>query len=83
MLGKEVVDLYNATISGDHARAAILQKRLISPNQAVTKHFGVPGLKAAMEKMGYMAGDLRAPLCDLDKISKEKVLDTFKKNHFL
>ena len=49
-MGKEVVDLYDATVNGEHERAVALQKRLIGPNQAVTKQFGVPGLKVAMDQ---------------------------------
>ena len=42
-----------------------LQHRLIAPNGAVTKKFGVPGLKQAMEWLGYYGGPSRKPLLDL------------------
>ena len=45
VLGPECVSLYNLTCSGQHQAAAELQKRLIAPNQAVTRQYGVPGLK--------------------------------------
>merc|ERR1712130_128955 len=76
--GKEVVDLYNASANGDLETASMLQKRLIGPNQAVTKVFGVPGLKVAMGQYGYAAGHLRAPLRDLPPQEADKVKQIFK-----
>lgn len=35
--------------------------------QAVTAQFGVPGLKAALEKVGYYGGPVRGPLLPLPK----------------
>lgn len=81
--GKEVVDLYNASANGDLETASMLQKRLIGPNQAVTKVFGVPGLKVAMEQFGYAAGHLRAPLRDLQPQEADKVKQIFKSSRLL
>merc|ERR1711937_735136 len=83
VLGQECVSLYNLTVHGQYQPAAELQKRLIEPNQAVTKQFGVPGLKVAMEHFGMEAADLRAPLQPLSDADKQKVLDAFSKNGFL
>ena len=44
VLGEECVNLFNLTKAGEHDKAVALQKRLIAPNQAVTRVFGVPGL---------------------------------------
>ena len=43
----------------------VLQHRLISPNSAVTKLFGVPGLKESMAWFGYYGGPTRRPLVPL------------------
>jgi len=83
VLGQECVSLYDLTVHGQYQPAAELQKRLIAPNQAVTKQFGVPGLKVAMEHFGMEAADLRAPLQPLSDSDKQKVLDAFSKNGFL
>ena len=83
VLGEEVVKLYKATTSGDHAAAAVLQKRLIGPNQAVTKQYGVPGLKVVMEEFGFQAGQLRAPLIDASSSDAESVKTIFKNSRYL
>ncbi len=59
------VELYEAFRAGDWKRAAELQERLSPPAAAVTTQFGVPGLKAAMDLMGYVGGYPRLPLLPL------------------
>jgi 4-hydroxy-2-oxoglutarate aldolase len=61
-----VIELYQAFISGEWERAAEVQERLSPPAAAVTTMFGVPGLKAAMDLMGFFGGDVRLPLLPLD-----------------
>lgn len=80
VLGSQCVALYKQTISRNYQSAADLQKRLIGPNQAVTKQFGVPGLKVAMEEFGMDAGVLRAPLTELSAADKAKVKKSFTDN---
>ena len=83
MLGKEVVELYEASVAGNHEKASMLQKRLIAPNQAVTKLFGVPGLKVAMDQFGYNSGHLREPLLPLSESDEKKLKSIFAANRFL
>lgn len=62
---------------GDMAVARTLQRQLIEANTAVTARFGVPGLKAAMDMLGYYGGPVRSPLLPLpeeDKAALRKVL---------
>jgi 4-hydroxy-2-oxoglutarate aldolase len=50
---------------------------LIEANTAVTSRFGVPGLKAAMDMLGYYGGPVRSPLLPLseeDQAALRKVL---------
>ncbi|MFP4200205.1 MAG: dihydrodipicolinate synthase family protein [Clostridia bacterium] len=54
-----VMDAFEA---GDMDRAVQLQRRLLAPNAAVTARFGIPGLKAAMDMLGYFGGPPRRPM---------------------
>lgn len=54
-----VVDRFR---TGDLAGARALQQRLIAINSAVTRQYGVAGLKAAQELLGWYGGPPRAPL---------------------
>ena len=56
------LEIYRAVQSDDVARAAALQEKLTPLARAVTKTYGVGGLKTAMEMAGYVGGTVRAPL---------------------
>jgi 4-hydroxy-2-oxoglutarate aldolase len=59
--------------SGNFAAATQKQLRIIEVNTAVTARFGVPGLKAAMDMVGYYGGPVRPPLVDLEEPSREQL----------
>ena len=56
------LDIYRAVQGGDIRRATDLQDKLTPLARAVTKTYGIGGLKAAMEMAGYVGGAVRAPL---------------------
>jgi 4-hydroxy-2-oxoglutarate aldolase len=62
---QEVVDIQHLFEARRVEEAAELQRRMIPVNTAVTARFGVPGLKAALDMLGYYGGPVRAPLADL------------------
>jgi 4-hydroxy-2-oxoglutarate aldolase len=61
------VELYNATLAGDHGLARDLQNRLAPLSQTVTAGLGVAALKTAMGLNGFVGGHPRAPLVPLDE----------------
>lgn len=67
VLPQMTVELYRAFVEGDWRRAAELQRRLSPPAAAVTTQFGIAGLKAALDLMGYRGGFPRLPLLPLDE----------------
>ncbi len=67
---QQCCDLLNFFHQGRHAEAKELQLRLIAPNDAVTTRFGVAGLKAAMEMVGFYGGPPRSPLQPLNNEQK-------------
>jgi 4-hydroxy-2-oxoglutarate aldolase len=54
--------IYRAALEGQHGQAQELQLRMIPLNAAVTARFGIPGLKAALDLLGYYGGEPRSPL---------------------
>ncbi|GBN83474.1 4-hydroxy-2-oxoglutarate aldolase, mitochondrial [Araneus ventricosus] len=82
-LGKPLCDLYQHVLKGNHDAARSLQHRVIEPNLCVTKLFGIPGVKAAMDMLGYHGGLCRSPLKTLSSHEKEKLKNDFKANGFL
>ncbi len=63
--GAELHELAQCFQGGELEAAQAIQLRLVEPNRAVTARFGVPGLKAAMDMMGYDGGPVRSPLLPL------------------
>jgi 4-hydroxy-2-oxoglutarate aldolase len=59
--------------AGRWDEAAELQRRMLPVNAAVTARFGVPGLKAALDMLGYYGGPVRAPLMELDEGKRQIV----------
>jgi len=64
------VKIYEFVKQGDYEAAKQLQLKMIPLNQAVTATYGVPGLKTAMDMLGYFGGDPPPPL--LPSSEKEK-----------
>jgi 4-hydroxy-2-oxoglutarate aldolase len=56
------VELYECARAGRHDEARELQRRLTPLAKSVTSGFGVPGLKAALDLVGYVGGAPRSPL---------------------
>jgi 4-hydroxy-2-oxoglutarate aldolase len=56
------LEIYQAVRAGNLDWASILQETLTPLARAVTKTYGIGGLKAAMEMAGYAGGAVRAPL---------------------
>jgi 4-hydroxy-2-oxoglutarate aldolase len=64
---KECHHIFEYTQEGRHEQARQLQLKMISVNMAVTSRFGVPGLKVALDWLGYYGGPPRSPLVPLDE----------------
>ena len=56
------LEIYRSFKSGELDRAAVLQEKLTPLARAVTKTYGIGGLKTAMQRAGYVGGIVREPL---------------------
>ncbi|XP_057259586.1 4-hydroxy-2-oxoglutarate aldolase, mitochondrial isoform X1 [Pezoporus wallicus] len=83
VLGAPLCQLDRLCREGRWQEARELQHRLIEPNTAVTRRFGIPGLKKAMEWFGYYGGPCRAPLAPLSPPQVEELRGTFSANGWL
>ena len=63
----ECLQIYLNYIAGKNKEALELQNKMIPVNRAITTKFGVPGLKAAMDLMGYDGDNPRLPLEPLNE----------------
>lgn len=83
VLGEETCRLANLAKSQDARAAMDLQLRLVGPNTQVTRRFGVPGLKTALEWFGYYGGPTRLPLVPLKEEEVEAMRKVFQKSLYL
>jgi 4-hydroxy-2-oxoglutarate aldolase len=68
----ECIQIYNLMREKNFERALEIQNRMIPVNKAVTAKFGVAGLKAAMDLMGYFGGSPRLPL---EPLSEAQIIE--------
>lgn len=58
----ETVEIYRLAQKGDYAKARELQYRILMVNQKIVGGYGIPGIKCALDLLGYTGGDPRPPL---------------------
>lgn len=67
----ESVKIQKLVEEGNHSEALKLQQRMLPVNKAITARYGVAGLKAALDMLGYFGGEPRLPLSPLQDSDKE------------
>jgi 4-hydroxy-2-oxoglutarate aldolase len=71
----------DAFLDGNMELAKELQFKAVEPNTAVTRKWGIPALKAAMDYLGLYGGPVRKPLLPVSDEIKQKlipIIDTLK-----
>ncbi len=69
------VDVYNLVNQGNFEEARALQKQILRLNSLVTSKYGVAGLKAALEMIGYFGGLPRRPMLPIGDDEKAEIRD--------
>jgi 4-hydroxy-2-oxoglutarate aldolase len=72
---QKCLDIYNLFKAGRLDEAAELQRRMVPVNTAITATFGIAGLKAALEMLGYYGGSVRSPLLGLTESERQALRD--------
>lgn len=70
--------LYEAFNDGRISEAAALQKRLLPVSDAITRRFGIPGLKRALEAYGMTGGSCRRPLLPISEADAGELLKVIR-----
>ncbi|MFC2015569.1 dihydrodipicolinate synthase family protein [Chloroflexota bacterium] len=71
----KAIEIYQLFSEGRWAEAAELQRCMLPVNSAVTSRFGIAGLKAALDMLGYYGGPVRPPLLDIDQDERGNLRD--------
>jgi len=59
------VELWQLARAGDAESALALQRRLLDPARIIVSELGIPGVKYAMDRVGYFGGPARRPFLPL------------------
>jgi 4-hydroxy-2-oxoglutarate aldolase len=76
---KESIQIQTLLNQGKLDQARDLQLKMLPVNTAVTTTFGIAGLKAAMDMLGYTGGEPRPPLQPLEETAQaalKQILET-------
>jgi 4-hydroxy-2-oxoglutarate aldolase len=79
----ECAEVQSLQEAGKYPEAAVLQKKLLESNAAVTARWGIAGLKAAMELRGLEGGTPRSPMLPLkdeDRATLKSILEKVTPN---
>ncbi len=71
----ECIQIYKYFLDGKLPQARKLQQQMIPPNTAVTRQWGVPALKAAMDHLGLYGGPARQPIQPMKPETKNKLFE--------
>ena len=77
------VRIHHLVRQGDIEAARRLQIRMLPVNTAVTATYGVPGLKAALDMLGYFGGDPRPPLLPASEKERAEIQAILQKGELL
>jgi 4-hydroxy-2-oxoglutarate aldolase len=67
------VEIYEASRSGDSKNAHSLAQQLLAPAKILGPQYGIPGLKYALDRLGYYGGPPRPPLLPLSEAAKTEI----------
>lgn len=79
----ECIKIQKLVEEGKHTEALELQQRFLPVNKAITAKYGVAGLKAALDMLGYFGGEPRAPLSVLQESDKKDLQQILYKAELL
>lgn len=72
------LEIFRAIEADEVERASALQQKLTPLARAVTKTYGIGGLKVAMEMAGYVGGSVRSPLASPSIAARSEIERLFR-----
>jgi len=83
MAPAETVEIYKLFQAGDYEKAREMQFRLLPVNQKIVGGYGVPGIKCAVDMLGYAGGDPRPPLRLVNQEARDSIRQILKEGGLL
>ena len=80
---EQCIRIYDYVRQANYEAARKLQLQMLPVNNAVTATYGIPGLKAAMDMLGYFGGDPRLPLLPASEQERSEIREILQKAELL
>lgn len=77
------VAIYEAFEAGEHELAREMQQTLTASTRGVLGRYGIGGLKAALDMLGYAGGPVRAPLQNVNEETRREIAKVLKQSGLL
>jgi 4-hydroxy-2-oxoglutarate aldolase len=77
------VKIFELVKEGNFEEAKKIQLRMIPVNKAITATYGISGLKAALDMLGYFGGNPRLPLPLSTEIERSEIREILKRAELL
>lgn len=74
------VAIYEAFQAGEQEHAREMQQKLTMATRGVLGRYGISGLKAALDMLGYSGGRVRAPLQDATEETRREIAKVLKES---
>jgi dihydrodipicolinate synthase/N-acetylneuraminate lyase len=74
VMPRSCVELLKLYQKGDYKAATELQVKLVLPDDALARWFGLPGVKAGLEHFAGYGGPCRLPLRAVTQEQKDKII---------
>ncbi len=79
----QCLQVYQSFLKGHMQEAREQQLKIIALNNAVTRKWGVPALKEAMDQLGLFGGPSRKPLLPVDEQTRKQLQQLLEINNIL
>lgn len=70
----DCVEIFRCYQAGESRRAGEVQERIAPVHKEIVARYGAPGVKAALDVLGYTGGPPRPPLCGLGEAERREVV---------
>jgi 4-hydroxy-2-oxoglutarate aldolase len=77
------VAVYESVRAGEHERARQVQEKMSALTKGILARYGIGGLKAALDLLGYAGGHVRAPLQAPDEKGRREIANILKECELL
>ena len=77
------VAIYEAFQAGEQSQARKMQQQLTRLTRGIPGRYGISGLKAALDMLGYAGGRVRAPLSDVSEDARREIAKVLKETGLL